>query len=206
MIGYALDAFILLFIVIDPVGLVPMFMALTRDEDAATRRQLALRAAGLALAILAAFAVLGEPILQALGISLPAFQIAGGALLFLLAIEMVFARPSGIRFTTEREERETRQRKDIAVFPLAFPLIAGPGAMTTVLLMAGKASASAQATVVVVVVVGLLIAITAGCLLLAPRLMRLLGETGANVFSRLFGVVLAALAVQYVLDGLRAAL
>jgi len=126
--------------------------------------------------------------------------------LFLLAVEMVFVRPSGIRFTTEREEREARRRKDIAVLPLAFPLIAGPGAMTTVLLLAGESAADSLAIVVVVAVITLLITLTAGSLLLAPQLLRLLGETGTNVFSRLFGVVLAALAVQYVLDGVRAGL
>lgn len=119
---------------------------------------------------------------------------------------MVFARPSGIRFTTEREEREARRRKDIAVLPLAFPLIAGPGAMTTVLFLAGESAADSLAIVVVVAVITLLITLTAGSLLLAPQLLRLLGETGTNVLSRLFGVVLAALAVQYVLDGVRAGL
>lgn len=206
MIGYAVDAFILLFVVIDPIGLAPIFMALTRNEKARTRRTLALRAAGLALVILVVFAVAGERLLLTLGIGMPAFQIAGGALLFLLAVDMVFARPSGIRVTTEREQREARHRKDIAVFPLAFPLIAGPGAMTTVLLMAGESSADALSILITVLVVVLLIVLTTGSLLLAPKLVRILGETGTNVFSRLFGVVLAALAVQYILDGIQSGL
>jgi multiple antibiotic resistance protein len=204
MTEFFIDSFILLFIVLDPIGLVPIFVALTRGEDAPSRRRLALHGTAIALAILLVFVVIGERLLQALGIGMPAFQIAGGALLFLLAVEMVFARPSGIRFTTEREQREARQRRDISVFPLAFPLIAGPGALTTVLLMVGTKGAEPVKVMLVLLVVVILLAVTALALLAAPWLMRRLGETGANVISRVLGVVLAALAVQYMLDGIRA--
>jgi multiple antibiotic resistance protein len=146
----------------------------------------------------------GDGLLRLLGIGLPAFRIAGGALLFLLAIDMVFARQSGLRSTTEREQAEAEHKRDISVFPLAFPLIAGPGALTTVLLMSASAGGLSLRTAMVAVVLAVS-GLTLFALLAAGRILRLIGETGANVLSRLFGLVLAALAVQYMLDGLHAA-
>jgi multiple antibiotic resistance protein len=141
--------------------------------------------------------------LAALGIGLPAFRIAGGVLLFLLAIDMVFARQSGLRSTTIREQREAETKQDISVFPLAFPLIAGPGALTTVLLMSSTAKGAFAFTGTLVVLL-IVLGFTLVSLLYAARILRFLGETGANVISRLFGLVLAALAVQFILDGVRA--
>ena len=156
--------------------------------------------------ILVTFVIVGDALLRALGIGVPAFQIAGGVLLFLLAVDMLFARHSGLRSTTEREQREAEHRKDISVFPLAIPLIAGPGALTTVLLMVGEQGDNPAVIGATLVVVMLVLAMALGSLLLSGRLLRLIGETGANVISRVLGVVLAALAAQYILDGLQAGL
>jgi len=199
-----LNYFVVLFIVVDPLGVAPLFASLTRGAGVAAQRHMALRATTLATAILLVFFFVGDGLLRLLGIGIPAFRIAGGALLFLLAIDMVFARQSGLRSATEREQAEAEHKRDISVFPLAFPLIAGPGALTTVLLMsasAGGLGVRAGMVAVVLAVSGLSLL----ALLAAGRILRLIGETGANVLSRLFGLVLTALAVQYMLDGIHAA-
>jgi multiple antibiotic resistance protein len=136
-----------------------------------------------------------------MGITLPAFRIAGGILLFLLATEMVFARQSGIRRPTAPEEKEAGHRHDVSVFPLAFPLLAGPGALTSIVLLMGRAVTPLAALGVIAALIGVM-AITLGLLLAAPTVTRLIGVTGANVVSRVLGVILAALAAQFVLDGL----
>ena len=197
-----LSAFVTLFIVIDPIGVAWLFVALTHDGDAAIRRNMAIRAVLLSGAILLVFYFSGDVLLRWMGISLSAFKIAGGILLLLLAIDMVFARQSGLRSTTAGETYEAEHKKDISVFPLAFPMIAGPGALTTVLLMSGNASHSALLWYFMFILF-LVLAITLLCLLFAPRLSRLLGQTGANVISRLLGLILAAMAVQFVIDGIK---
>jgi multiple antibiotic resistance protein len=163
---------------------------------------MALWGVGMAALILLVFSLAGRLLLDALGIGVPAFRIAGGLLLFLLSIDMIFARQSGLRSTTDREQAEAAGRTDISVFPLAFPLIAGPGAMTTVLLFAERPGGAAFLAnlLVMLLVLGMLL----GALLASEPLMRRLGETGANVFSRLLGLILAALSVQYVVDGIKA--
>lgn len=196
------NAFVVFFVVLDPVGMVPVFWALTHRGTRAYRRRMAVWGVGLAAAILLVFAVAGQALLAALGIGVPAFRIAGGILLFLLSIDMIFARQSGLRSTTAREQAEAEHRADVSVFPLAFPLIAGPGAMTTVLLFAGRPGEAAFLAVIGVMLA--VLALILGALLGSEYLMRHLGETGANVFSRLLGLVLAALSVQYVVDGIRA--
>ena len=198
-------AFVVLFVVVDPVGLAPIYAGLAAGLPEDERQRTALRAVALSAGLLLAFAFTGRQILGALGISLPAFRIAGGLLLFLLAVDMVFVRHSGLRTTTPAEREEARRREDISVFPLAFPLIAGPGALTTVLLLAsGEEGAPGWLGLTLVILA--VIAVTAAALCLATRITRLLGETGANVVTRVLGLVVAALAVQYVLDGVRAAL
>ncbi|HEX7028984.1 MAG TPA: MarC family protein [Gammaproteobacteria bacterium] len=198
------NLFVVLFVVIDPIGLAPIFGALTRGGSALYRRQMAVKAILLATGILFLFAFTGDWLLQALGISVQAFRIAGGLLLFLVAIDMVFARQSGLRSTTVREQEEARFKEDISVFPLAFPLLAGPGSLTTVLLYVGETRGDLVAfwSMLGVLTCVLLLALIA--LLLAGRLMKLLGETGANVMDRLFGVILSALAVQFVVEGVNA--
>jgi multiple antibiotic resistance protein len=198
-----LSNFVVLFIVVDPIGVATLFAALTSGMGQAARRRMALRASVLATLLLLIFYFIGDGLLRLLGIGIPAFRIAGGALLFLLSIDMVFARQSGLRSTTQREQEEAGHRQDLSVFPLAFPLLAGPGALTTVLLMASSSRdpfVAAGMIAVMLIVLGLALL----SLLAAPALLRLLGETGANVISRVLGLILAALATQYVLDGLRA--
>ncbi|HEX7044558.1 MAG TPA: MarC family protein [Burkholderiales bacterium] len=204
MLGLFLDIFIILFVVVDPIGLAPIFAAITQGGTREYRRRMAVRGTVIAGVILFVFALVGAELLRALGIGMPAFQIAGGILLFLVAIDMVFARHSGIRSTTEREQREAELKADVSVFPLAFPLIAGPGALTTVLLMAGRYAEAPRLVLLVLAVVVIVLLLVLAALLQAERIMRWIGETGTNVITRVFGVVLAALAVQYVLDGLRA--
>lgn len=202
MPGFFIESFIIFFVVVDPIGLVPMFAALTHGESSVFRRRMAVRGTAIAAAVLLVFVLAGDALLRALSISVPAFQVAGGALLFLLAIDMVFARPSGLRGPTVREQKEAEQKRDISVFPLAVPLIAGPGAITTVLLRVGDRGAEPAVIATVILVLALVLLITLATLLLTTRIMRLIGETGSNVVTRVLGIVLAALAVQYMLDGL----
>jgi multiple antibiotic resistance protein len=200
-----LNYFVVIFIVIDPIGLAAMFAALAHDVSIERQRLFAMRATAIAGGILVLFTLVGDKLLRALGIGMPAFQIAGGVLLFLLAVDMVFARSSGLRATTPAEQEEAEHRKDISVFPLAVPLIAGPGALTSVLLMVGEQGGDpiVLGTVLAVLVVVLLLTLVS--LWFSPRIMRFLGATGTNVVSRLLGIILAAMAVQFMLDGWSAA-
>lgn len=204
MIEHALAAFVTLFVVVDPIGVAPIFAALTARDAPAERRRQAHHGVLLAAAVLVVFALGGDFLLALLGISLPAFRIAGGLLLLLLGIDMVMARQSGLRATTPDEEAEGARKSDIAVFPLAIPLIAGPGALTSVMLLMGAASGDLLNQAVVVVVLLLVLAISWLCLLLALKIVRHLGVTGINVITRVLGLVVAALAVQFMLDGLAA--
>ena len=204
MFDLFVDFFIILFVVVDPVGLAPIFAALTHGDTPAERRKTALKGTVIAGMIMLVFALFGDGLLRALGIGMPAFQMAGGALLFLLAVEMVFARHSGLRSTTDSEQKEAEHKKDISVFPLAVPLIAGPGALTTVLLMVGRHDGDWRIMTIVLAVALLVLLVTLISLLFAARIMKVLGETGANVVTRVLGIVLAALAVQFILDGVQA--
>ncbi len=204
MLEHLVKTFILFFVVVEPISLVPMFGALTRGGSVRYRRKMALKGSALAAGILLVFALTGDLLLTTLGISVDAFKIAGGVLLFMVAVDMVFARQSGLRSTTVREQEEARYKEDISVFPLAFPLIAGPGALATLLLVIGEVRGDTAMFIGLLGVLLLVVAVTLILLLLTPQIMRVLGVTGANVISRLLGVVLAALAVQYVVDGVRA--
>lgn len=197
------DVFLTFFVVIDPIGLVPMFGALTAGASTEYRRRMAIKGVGIAAAILLFFVLVGFALLRILGIGLAAFRIAGGILLLLLAIDMVFARHSGLRSTTRRETEEARSRDDISVFPLAIPLIAGPGAMTTLLLMLSTAHGQPASVGIVLGLLALVLAIALGVLLASVRILAFMGETGANVVTRLLGVLLTALAVQFILTGIR---
>ncbi len=199
-----LKSFIILFVVVEPITLVPIFGALTRGADAAYKRKMAFKATAISAGIFVFFTLVGQWLLATLGISVDAFKIGGGILLFMAALDMVFARQSGLRSTTVREQDEARYREDISVFPLAFPLIAGPGALATLLLLRAEIGDDLQqvglllAVAMVVLVIGLIL------MLLTTPIMRVLGLTGANVISRLLGVILVALSVQFVIDGIRA--
>lgn len=204
MLDLLFNTFVMLFVVIDPIALAPMFVGLTLGGSEAYKRKMAYKATGIATGVLVVFVFVGDAILRTLGIGLPAFRVAGGILLFLIAIEMVFARQSGVRSTTASERVEAEQREDISVFPLAIPLIAGPGALTTLLLMVADRRGEPVEIAVVVVTLLIVLLLTLATLLAASRIMRVIGETGANVVGRLLGVLLAALAVQLIFDGLSA--
>ena len=203
LINFAISALITLFVVVDPVGLTPTFLAVTEGLPRAARRSVAMRASLIAGAILIGSALIGDWLLHTLSISLSAFRIAGGLLLFSIASEMVF----GVRIRREGEAAEEaieEHMRNIAAFPLAIPLLAGPGAITATVLLAGRANGDAALIALLIAVV---VAVTAGsfvAFLLAERIGRFLGLTGNIVLSRLLGVLLAALAVQYVVDGVRA--
>ena len=205
MLDYVLNALITLFIVIDPIGVAPVFVGLTARGDAAYRTRMAWRGVLLAAAILYAFALGGSPLLAMLGVTLAAFRIAGGLLLFLLAVDMILVRPSGLRSATGEEQREAMDFEDISVFPLAIPLIAGPGALTSLVLLMGRAGGDPVRIAWLLVSLGAVLAFSLLGLLFAVRLTAWLGMTGTNVVARVLGIVLAALAVQYVLDGIEAA-
>jgi multiple antibiotic resistance protein len=163
---------------------------------------MAFKASAVSLGICILFALVGARFLSIMGISLNSFRIAGGTLLFLISLDMVFARTSGTR-STKPEHEESLKREDISVFPLAFPFIAGPGALATILLEAGEVAGKPMLFAGFLVVVALVISVCLVLMLAASRLVHVLGVTGAAVMSRLSGVVLAALAVQFITDGIR---
>ncbi|WP_171210650.1 MarC family protein [Ruegeria sp. HKCCA5426] len=198
-LAFFVTAFTTLFVVIDPFGTTPIFVALTQDMDAATRRKTAIRSCLTAVFILIAFAAFGEAVLGFVGISMPAFRVAGGALLFLTALDMLFDRR-----TKRREDRaEEEEHPDPSVFPLAIPLIAGPGSIATIILLAGQhpgVLGIVEACVVMLAVMAVVFAF----FLSGGVIARILGKTGLNVLTRLLGMLLAALSVQFILDGLKA--
>lgn len=202
MLQFGIDTFITFFVVIDPIGLAPIFVGLTSGATAEYRRQMAVRGTLIGAGILVGFATIGQLLLDAMGISLAALRIAGGILLFMVAIDMLFARQSGLRSTTASEAEEAHFRPDISVFPIAIPLMAGPGAITTVLLMVSEADDNWAQIGLGIGIMLVVIGLAAAALILAGVLTRLLGEIGANVISRVLGVILASLAVQFVITGM----
>jgi multiple antibiotic resistance protein len=204
-LDFAVSALLTLIVVVDPVSLTPTFLAVTHDLPPAARRSVALRASMIAGAILIGTALFGDWLFRTLGISLPAFRIAGGLLLFAIAFEMLF----GVRMRREgqvAEQAVEEHVRNVAAFPLAIPLLAGPGAITATVLLAGRAHGDLVLVGLLIGVVVLVAAACAAAFLFADQIGRLLGLTGNIVLSRLLGVLLAALAVQYVVDGMRAVL
>ncbi len=202
MIEQLVKFFVVFFVVVDPISLIPLFAGLTQGASAGYKKLMATKSTLIALVISILFALVGARFLEIMGISLDSFRIAGGSLLFLIALDMVFARASGTRTTTPEQE-EAKLRDDISVFPLAFPFIAGPGALATILLTAGEVDAKPLLIAGFLGVVALVLIVCWVLMLATSRLMKVLGVTGANVTSRLSGVILAALAVQFIIDGLR---
>lgn len=192
-------AFVTLFVVIDPIGLAPLFVALTGGMSPRQRLAIGLRACIIAAVLLTMFGLAGEAILAGIGITMPAFQIAGGILLFLTALDMLFDRRG------ERRAGHARAADDPSVFPLAMPLIAGPGAMAAMILLVGQTGWDWQGVLAVHLVMLVVIIAAFVLFLLAVPLERLLGQTGTMVVTRLLGMLLAALSVQFVLNGLRGA-
>ncbi|WP_128516713.1 MarC family protein [Tabrizicola thermarum] len=196
--AFLITAFATLFVVIDPPGLVPLFIALTRGMGPERRRAMARRACIIAACLLLLFGLAGEAILTFIGISMPAFRIAGGILLFLTALDMLFERR-----TQRREGQLAEPDHDPSVFPLATPLIAGPGAIASVILLVGQAGPGWAGTLWVLGLMVVMIAVTYAFLLASPPLERMLGRTGTIVITRLLGMLLAALSVQFVIDGVK---
>ncbi len=196
--AFLITAFATLFVVIDPPGLVPLFIALTRGMSAERRRAMALRACLIASFLLLVFGLAGESILGFVGISMPAFRIAGGILLFLTALDMLFERR-----TQRREGQQADPDHDPSVFPLATPLIAGPGAIASMILLVGESGTGWIGTAWVVGLMLGMMAVTYAFLLASPPLERMLGRTGTIVITRLLGMLLAALSVQFVIDGVK---
>ncbi|MBJ6988531.1 MULTISPECIES: MarC family protein [unclassified Devosia] len=197
-----LVAFVTLFATVGVADIPFIFAALTKDNTPAERRIFATRGVLIALGILLCFAFLGNSILEVFGITIPALRTAGGILLLLIAIDMVFARHSGATGTTSEEENEARQSNDISVFPLAMPLLSGPGAISAVILLTTGADNRLAFWMVVAAIVAIMLAAWL-TLLVAIPIQRLLGITGLAVVTRVVGVLLAALAVQFIFDGVR---
>ena len=203
MIETAGQAIATFFATIGPLDVAAMFAALTANQTAKQKRSIAIRGVLIATVILVTFALIGELLLAGLGISLAALRAAGGILLLLIGIEMVFARSSGSTSTTDEEEQEAIGKADISVFPLATPLIAGPGAMgAAILLMTSQQGNIAGQAVIILSLLAVLL-FTFICLLLAGKLQEWLGVTGMHVITRVMGVLLAALAIQFIFDGIK---
>ncbi|WP_291428586.1 MarC family protein [Deinococcus sp.] len=200
MLAITSQTFLTMLVVMDPVGLAPIFIGLAGNRPSFERRRVALKASLVAGIIILLFGLFGRALLEHLGISLSSFRIAGGILLFLIALDMVFARPSGSKETAEEEE-EARQREDISVFPLAIPLIAGPGTLASIMILAADAHGSPLLLTAVFLVTAAVLLLCYLALRLSGQIARLIGLTGVHVVTRVLGVLLGALAVQYVADG-----
>jgi multiple antibiotic resistance protein len=201
MMNLFLSAFVTFFVIIDPPGCAPIFASLTREHPAAHRRAMAFRSVGVAAGILLFFALLGEALLKHLGISLAAFRIAGGIMLFLIALEMVFERRTQRRETRAQEVSADPEHEDISVFPMGIPMIAGPGSIASVMLLMARTE-GLQRSLVVLAALGAVLLLTLVALIAAGPLMRLLGHKLEAMLTRLLGVILAALAAQFVIDGI----
>jgi len=194
-IDFLITSFVALFVIIDPIGLTPLFVALTQGMSAKARRNITIRAIGVAFFVLMLFALFGESVLGFVGISMPAFRVAGGILLFLTALDMLFQRR-----TKRREDQSGEEADDPSVFPLAIPLIAGPGSITTIILIAGAAPGPiGLASAGLVALAGLITVFI--FFSMADGLEKLFGKTRIDVVTRLLGILLAALSVQFVLEG-----
>ncbi len=201
MIALFISAFVTFLVVIDPPGCAPIFAGLTRDASAAERRSMAVRASLIAAGILFFFGLLGEDLLKTLGISLAAFRIAGGIMLFLIALEMVFEKRTERRESRAQEIEADPEHDDVSVFPMAIPMIAGPGSIASIMLLMAR-SDGLDESLVVLAALGAVLLLTLASLLAAGGLMRLLGHRMEAMLTRLLGVVLAALAAQFVIDGI----
>lgn len=197
--AFLITSFVTLFVIIDPIGLTPIFLALTQGATPQERRSIALRAAFTAMFLLALFTLFGEAVLGFAGISMAAFRVAGGVLLFLTALDMLFERRTKRR---ENQGEEATEAEDPSIFPMSIPLIAGPGSIATVILLAGQKPGLEGFALVMGVVVAVLFVMLL-MFLASGMLEHALGKTGINVVTRLLGMLLAALSVQFVLDGLR---
>jgi multiple antibiotic resistance protein len=202
MIEFFGSALVTFLVIIDPPGCAPIFASLTRGMPPALRRTMAVRSCVIAWCVLMFFALLGKPMLHALGISLASFRIAGGVMLFMIALDMVFERRTQRREVRAQSIEGTPQAEDISVFPMAIPMIAGPGSIASAMLWVSRADDATQvATVLAAITVVILVTLV--CLLAAGPLMRIIGERIEAMITRILGVILAALAAQFIVDGLK---
>ena len=202
MIELFSSALVTFLVIIDPPGCAPIFASLTRGASAAPRRAMAIRSSVIAWAILMFFALLGRPMLHALGISLASFRIAGGIMLFFIALDMVFERRTERREKRAEEIQKTPEVEDISVFPMAIPMIAGPGSIASAMLWVSRAETPLE-TAIVLAAITVVMLLTIITLLAAGPLMRLIGEKIEAMITRILGVILAALATQFIVDGLK---
>ena len=198
-----INAVVTLLVTIDPAGLAPLFLAVTGGMDTAQRKQVALRSALIAFAILLVFTIAGSGILALFGITLPAFRVAGGLLLFWIAFEMIFEKRQERHEETTKKAITADQVRSMAVFPLAIPLIAGPGAISAAILLSNDFATPLQRATLIGIIAAIILLVYL-VFLLAEKVDKLLGETGRSVLTRLLGVILSALAVQFVADGVKA--
>jgi multiple antibiotic resistance protein len=199
--AFIATAFATAFTIIDPVGMIPLTVSVTASATPAQRSAIVDRAILVAAVVILVMGLIGKPLLDSLGITLPAFTIAGGALLFLISVDMLFGRKTGAKQTAE-EEREDAESTNPAVFPLAVPMIAGPGTIATVLVLVTLAGGDREKLAVVFAAYASAMAVTWICMRLSTQMLRVIGTTGTHVVTRLFGILLSALAVQFVLNGL----
>lgn len=202
MLDLFISAFVTFFVVIDPPGCAPIYASLTKGASAAQRRNMAIRAALIAAAILLVFALFGEQLLSALHIELNSFRIAGGVMLFLIAIDMVFEKRTERREDRAQKIIETPEIEDVSVFPMAMPMIAGPGSIASVMLLMSQ-NEGLDRSIIVLSALGAVLVLTLLALIAAGPIMRVLGSQAEAVITRLLGVLLAALAAQFIIDGLR---
>jgi multiple antibiotic resistance protein len=205
VIALYVSSLITFFVVIDPPGCAPIYAGLTKGASAAHRRAMAIRSVLVASAILFVFALFGEDLLRALGISLASFRIAGGIMLFLIALEMVFEKRTQRREDRAAKVAETPEVEDVSIFPMAMPMIAGPGSIASVMLLMSR-NDGLESSIVILGALATILALTLLALLAAGPIMRVLGAKIEAVITRLLGVLLAALAVQFVIDGVKISL
>lgn len=203
-VHFAVTALATAFTILDPVGMVPTTLALTANANADVRRRVVNRSVLVAAAIIVFMAAVGRYLLQYLGITLSAFAIAGGILLLLISIDMLFARPSRAK-SDPADQRDLPDVESVAVFPLAIPMLAGPGTIATVLLLVNLSAGNRERLIVIYAAYGIALAVTWLCMRAADLVLRILGKTGVGVLTRLLGIILAALAIQFVLNGLQQA-
>jgi multiple antibiotic resistance protein len=199
ILRFGLAAFVTLLVVVDPPGVVPIFVALTQDQQE-RRRAILTRAVLIAFGVALFFLIAGRAVLSYLGVTVHAFSISGGVLLFIAALPMLFGERGGLQSPQSKEHGSASE--DISVFPLAMPLLSGPGTIATILLLTSQVGNDMRKLVVIAVAIATVFIISFISLYLGSRLMRLLGQGGVNIATRVMGIVLAALAVQYVLNGI----
>ncbi|MGN6279092.1 MAG: MarC family protein [Sphingomonas sp.] len=205
MLGLYISSLVTFFVVIDPLGCAPIYAGLTAGASNTHARAMAVRAVIVAAAILFVFALFGQNILSALGISLDSFRIAGGIMLFLIALEMVFEKRTQRREDRAQKIIDTPEVEDVSIFPMAMPMIAGPGSIASLMLLMSRGH-GIERTFVILAAMATILLLTLGALIAAGPLMRVVGQKIEAVITRLLGVLLAALAAQFVIDGVRASL